>query len=414
MSHVFIDHMQFGDLEYLKSNAWAALLYMHSQPPLLNLILYFASQLPGEAYDVFIIINSLSVLTITSVVFVVLKKYLSFRISAAIALLYVFSPSVVLYVVYPFYPILTSLGYALLCCGFFNIQNRPRIALLYFIASLLYLTLLRSSFTYVHGLVLMALFFSQIRKFVDQRTFGICFAIALVSIFILPAKNYVLYGFFGSSSWAPQNIASGVGVKFQLAAFPSPVQIRDEYPEISCEYTHDWIDIVDTVNGDRINYNSCLVVQYSKIIMPKILKEYNFLVHLQLIKENILAYFRPSYMYFVINDYNANKLKVLRSVYENLTMTIKTGSQNIRLLFLILPIWVVGYALRRRDTFAMSMGALFLLHFLTSVTTDGRESDRFVFDIEFLFYIFLGIALASVLRSLPQRPGPLGQSERLI
>jgi hypothetical protein len=67
-----------------------------------------------------------------------------------------------------------------------------------------------------------------------------------------------------------------------------------------------------------------------------------------------------------------------------------TLRMSLFLLLLLMP-WLLY---RHPDKRLLGLYAVVAIHFTSHVLTDGDESDRFVFDIEFCFYIFTAYAFA--------------------
>jgi hypothetical protein len=184
-----------------------------------------------------------------------------------------------------------------------------------------------------------------------------------------------------------------MGVHVAPKVFPSPREIREAYPELQCRYKYDWIDSTDLIKKDQVNYNSCYVLEFSRKHVPIILKNYDFTTHKTLIKENSFTYVRPSYDYFVLSAYNKSKLTELRAFYKKFSLTKRVQGKEVRISIIVIVLLSIILAGVKRDRFIGCLLIIVTTHFITVVSTDGKESDRFVFDIEFLIYI-LGCMVA--------------------
>jgi hypothetical protein len=69
---------------------------------------------------------------------------------------------------------------------------------------------------------------------------------------------------------------------------------------------------------------------------------------------------------------------------------------RVGIVLLMLALFWLLY--RDRDKRMIALYAICVVHLLSHVLTDGDESDRFVFDIEFCFYIFAAYTLSRLQR----------------
>ena len=115
LSSVLDNHWQTADIVRLKQDPIAALLHLHSQPPLFNFFFWLMAVIPGNAYDHFVIFNCLAQSLVALMVFEISRHYVKSAFAGLIiAILYLLSPAVLLNSAYAFYPPLTSMGFALL------------------------------------------------------------------------------------------------------------------------------------------------------------------------------------------------------------------------------------------------------------------------------------------------------------
>ncbi len=386
-------HMQFLDIPTLKESPFLSILYTHSQPPLLNVIVWILSLLPTDLYLNFIILNIVCSYLIGLVIFDITQQYLGSQVTAiAITIGYWASPAVFLYTTYPFYPSLTAVGYAGLVYSFFIVSKYPTASLKLLVVSIIYLTLLRSSFSPLHGILAFIAYYTYTRGNSGRRTVSWAGAIIIIGISIVPVKNFVLYDFFGTSSWAPLNVAKGTGVHDGLGPFPLPEAIRAKYPDLQCENMYGIQDKDDKRRNGFVNFNSCYLVEYAKIVKPTLGENYNFRRHLKIAVESAWVYFSVPEKYPFVE----NRVRILSyaNSFNGLFMTAPVLGSEVRLLILILLVMGTYYLFQRRDKFLGLLLAIVMIHFFSHVLIDGGESSRFVFDIEFIFWILFALVLS--------------------
>ena len=385
-------HMQFLDIPLLREKPFLSILYTHSQPPLLNIIAWLLSLLPSDLYLNFIILNALCSYVTGLIIYDIAQQYLGSSTKAlAITLAYWASPAAFLYVTYPFYPCLTAVGYATLLYSFFISQKNPSFALRLLAVSIVYLSLLRSSFTILHALGAFFAFYWYIKIKPKKKDLVWAASVVLIGITIVPVKNFVLYDFWGSSSWGPLNLAKGMGINDGLGPFPLPEAIRKKYPDLKCAHMYGIQDREDKRQNGWVNFNSCYLIEYANIVRPTLLKNYQFKKHLKNSFDSMLIYFSPSEKYPFVE--NRVRIAPYANAFNGLFMSAPILGTEIRILLIILIVTSIFHLYRTRDKFIAVALSIVGIHFLSHVLVDGGESSRFVFDIEFIFWIFLAIAL---------------------
>jgi hypothetical protein len=386
-------HMQFLDIPMLKESPFFSILYTHSQPPLLNVIVWILSLLPTDLYLNFILLNIFCTYLVGLVIFNVAQQYLDSRIKALIITIgYWASPAVFLYTTYPFYPCLTAVGYAGLVYSFFMAPQHSTASLKILVSSIVYLTLLRSSFTPLHGVLAFIAYCAYAPNKTDRRTIGWAAIIIVIGVSVVPLKNFILYDFWGTSSWAPLNIAKGTGTQGELGPFPLPEAIRAKYPDLQCENIYGIQDKEDKRRNGFVNFNSCYLVEYAKIVKPTLSENYDFKRHLKIAVESAWIYFSVPEKYPFVE----NRIQVLSyaNSFNGLFMTAPVLGSEVRMLMVILIAMSIYYLFQRRDKFLGVLIAIVTIHFFSHVLVDGGESSRFVFDVEFIFWILLAVILS--------------------
>lgn len=411
LEHLLHYHWQFMDFSSLLESPSKSLLYLHSQPPLLNFIVWLLLLLPGTLYGNFLILNAFCVAIVSLIIFIISRHYLRSTLGAlAITLLYMVTPATLLNAAYPFYPCLTTVGYALLVYSFFIAALKPRLSLFLFVFSLVYLGLLRISFTPLHVLFYCGVFYLYARDKIRAPRLLASFLLALCLSLAVPVKNYILYDFFGSSTWVPLNMAKGLAQKGTLEYFPSPQEIKDAYPELTCTHSYDVRDTALVKQDGMPNFNSCYIIEYGKIVKAKIWEQYSLKKHVLSIVASTARYFSPPDKYFMLQNRPAIEHYADLMQRVNLNLHIekefnqKTYEFNIEVLTLLLVLAAAIATLYSRDPFLYVCYLVFVCHFFSHVLTDGAEGARFVYDIEFLFFLFFAF-IYNALKERRRRAG---------
>lgn len=400
LSNVLNNHYQIMDLELLFLEPVKSLLFLHSQPPLLNTIIFFLNKAGNSVYENFVIFNSLLVGCVATLMLKILfDRSKNLFLSIFISLIYILFPSTLLNVSYPFYPCLTSFGYTLLLYSFHITNKKFSKSLIYFSIACILLSLTRSSFSLFHLFFFIIIFYVyNLNSKINLKKFYIAiFFVSIISL-IVPFKNKFHYGFFGTSSWAPLNIGEAFGVKRQYGYFISPKKISEIYPELECKNSYHIQDKILVKSSGGSNYNSCLMIEYATIVKNEIIEGYNILDHAYRILSNTVQYFSPSDKYFFltnrdkISDY-ANFINYLQLTFK---LTSKLDNRNlaiheIRVLLILLLFGALFYSYSFKNKFLFLCFLIIFIHFITHVIVGGPEGKRFIFDIEFIFFIIFGL-----------------------
>ncbi len=392
-------HFQIADLQSLATTPFISLLYLHIQPPLFNAIVAVFSALNDKAYADFIILNCVCTAFTGVTILYVVNKYSKGHmwLGYCFASVYVIAPSSLLFSAYPFYPSLTAAGYALLALAFFTKREHERLSLTLLVTGIIYLTLLRSSFPPIIALAVIGIYFTVFDNYVGwKRCAVIVIVCSLAPITAIYTKNLVLYDFWGSTSFSPLNMAKGFGIPVHPNHFPTPEQIKTDRPDIHCDYGHHAVDRDTTKKDGGPNYNSCYWLAFAQSHKNLAWEEYQFKPHMLRIASHVARYFSLSdrYQYLTnrtsIEGYTRffNAIFLPWSVRDGYTIRI-----SVVLLVLLMP-WLLY---RYRDSRILALYGVFLIHMLSHAVTDGDEGDRFVFDVEFIFYIFVAFACSMLL-----------------
>lgn len=394
LTSAILDHYwQYLDIESLINDPVNSILFLHSQPPMLNILVKFFSLFGKEnIFHIFIIFNSICIgLTATVIFTIILQRTNSVSKGILFSFLYLVLPSTMLNGGYPFYPAMTAFMYSLIVLSFHLSDKKPQTGLLLISFSIILLSLTRGSFTFAHAFLFYLLYLIFVsRGAIKAQVISIVGLITLIFSIIVPLKNLYFYDFFGTSSWSPINIAYGVGIPRDKWYWMEPSEIQKSYPDLKCKNSYHFQDSALSKENGFPNFNSCLIIEHGRMIASESLPKYNPVIHAKYFLTNTAIYFSPSDKYReLINRKNIENYADLMS-FAQLTVKI-SDKHEIRILLLIILLLCGYLSLSRKDKFLGICIAIIVTHYFSHAITDGYESQRFVFDIEFIFLILCGL-----------------------
>lgn len=248
-------HYQFLDVEFLKNGSFADLRYLHSQPPLLNLQTAIFFRLGGEYAPLLAqtFMVTLGLLACLSIHDLLSNLGLSRRAALGAIFFLLASPAFLLYEHYYFYAFMVGSLFSF-AAWFLQRWSREEnlFSLAGFASAMTFISLLRSSYHLVFlGLIYFIVWMAS-RSARKRPAAGILTA-SLALVFAWYAKNLIIFGFFGPSSWMGMNfvnkVVSGVSQQRQelavqeeglssylvfrsIAEYP-PVKWDRDFPNIS-------------------------------------------------------------------------------------------------------------------------------------------------------------------------------------
>lgn len=398
LSPLLEHHWQLIDLVALRNSPLSSILYIHTQPPLFNFLIGILSQSSLDLYNSLVVINCLSGALISVIVYVTAESLCRSRLWAvAIASAYAISPCALLYAGYPFYPTLTSVGYALFIYSLFIFDSQRARSVSCAVGAIIYLTLLRSSMSLPHAIlfVLIYLSYGGARRFSTKKSLLIL-VISIAPLVLLQTKNWIMYDFFGSTSWAPLNLLKGVGIPVSPNHFPAPHQVLELYPDTPCTHGYVSIDTDIRKSDGGPNYNSCFFLSFAQQQKSRLLAEYGLAAHLHRIASHLGQYLSSPDRYVYLS--NREKIAGYANAYGRAYLEIEPRKNyEIRLsLVLLCALTALLIVLGIRSRFMVYLYFIFIVHLTSYVLTDGDEGKRFVFEIEFIFYIFIAFVIGSL------------------
>lgn len=400
MAEILEGYWQFLDLDLLRSKPYESLLYLNSQPPLLNFIVWILALLPGSTYENFILLNAACMAWVGLLLHVFTSRFLPAPWAFGVVMVYLVSPAVLLNIGYPFYPCLTTLGYAVLVYAFYLPSSRVKLATFVLLSSIGYLSLLRSSFSILHALFFMAVYLAVHRRSIGMQGRVLLLVATVVLSCAVPLKNLSLYGFFSASSWTPMNLARGAMLPVPLNYFPTPEQIRAEYPDLQCAKVYGIQDSEDKKRNGFTNYNSCIFIEYVKLAKKYMAGRYDLSAHLTQVGHNVAKYLSPPDRYWGLLNRQA-LLGYSEFVDRYVFLSVPWPKTNyMRLSVVMTVIGALFVCWRSKDRLLAFCLLLLAVHFSSHVLTDGIESERFVFDIEFVFFVLFSACLGVCRRAI--------------
>ncbi|MCX8044511.1 MAG: phospholipid carrier-dependent glycosyltransferase [Desulfobacterota bacterium] len=200
--------LQYLDPKLLHEDLARSLLYLHSQPPLFNLLLGVVlkcSPFPNLSY--WLLFSTIGLLIPLLLYHCLRSIGIGMRTALAATLLFVFNPTLLLYEHLLYYTHLETFFVVLAACSLARwCHTRSMASWCIVLIALLCLALVRSLYhpVFIAGLVIaLVCFVFWITQ--DGRRgahmLGAAMCIVILPLFLLCIKNYILYDFFGTSSW---------------------------------------------------------------------------------------------------------------------------------------------------------------------------------------------------------------------
>lgn len=203
-----LEFMQILDLHELQNHFWISIWYLHSQPPLFNLLVGGVLHAAGDAFNAWMGLVYAAVGLAGVVCFFLLALRLSgIRwLAWLLTVVLIWAPASILYENKLYYEGLVA---PMLVCGFyafheFLVGRRRRMGLLAF-GVFAAVVLLRTAF-HPAWLLLLAVGPALMGRDMLRRTVTVAAVPCLVVVALL-AKNYLMFGAPGFSSWLGSNMA---------------------------------------------------------------------------------------------------------------------------------------------------------------------------------------------------------------
>jgi hypothetical protein len=386
-------YWQFLDIDLLKHQLWVSILFLHAQPPLMNLyygmiLKVFSVHWLAAAYSVQLLLGLLAYLAIYSIM---TTSKIARQIALAVVIIAMCNPSAVVYEAEPLYTHVVFCFLVFAAYFFLGYLKRPGIAGgAAFLGILTLLVLWRSSYQIVWYLFcafwLIVLTPAQmIRRIV---VLALIFGGIIGSVYL---KNGILLGSFNTSSWAGMSLAKGWATEkpspevarliqekilSPISAIP-PDQSMNRYLPIIGPLPKTGVPAADEVfrrNGS-LNINNIGYVRVSKLYAKdfwRLLKVSPKTI-LQKVIKGWLDYFRPSSAYLSCLD--SRNQSAVESVDRWYRLLFCAGAQNALEFFLATnpQISQVGNLFRRLRAVCWQIVAVYVLFALYLVYSPFRR-----------------------------------------
>ncbi len=363
-----LEFCQFLDGDLLRHRLAESLAYLHIQPPLFNLYVGVVLKVaPGSEGALFSVLQLALGLALSLLLFRFLRSLgASPAAGALLATLFAAGPSALLYEKWLFYelPVGALLLLAAFCLGRFLRHGALFWGVLFF-TSAAAVTWTRSLFHVVWLGLLMLLLAAQARR---PRLVLAAASGPVVLTIALCAKNAILFGFFGTSSWLGMSLARGTTFALPLverealisAGDLSPfarVPTRPAFPDVRDLPVHastppTGIPALDQVRrpGGASNHNNLLWVGVSEAYLrdARTVLAAHPATWLLSIGEALTLYFRPSCEDPLLLAGNRRALAAWETVYDRFVLLDHGISWTLFLVHVTALAWGGWFVLARR------------------------------------------------------------------
>ena len=416
-------------VELLRTDLLRSIWNLHAQPPLYNLFigvlvkLFFPNHLP-VLHATNILLGTL----LSGMIYMIIVQLLPHRLLAfGLALIIAMSPSIFLYEAYMLYSLLCAFLVVLnvFCLSWYN-TTKSTGALYGFIGSLTILVLTRSLY-YVLFLLVALIFISFLIKPENRRRALIISSVICAIAFGWCIKNYLTYGFFGTSSWYGMglwNIAAYGYTHDELRSLaddgvldPMVVAVGSfSVPSMYQPYGFNKSSSEDLLSKDDMrNVNIPDISRVygnnaNRLIMQQPLR------YAQSVYEAYRIFCRPSSRFKHL-PFNLAKIEPHEAFYavilQGRTLMSQGATDYGSFLFFLLPTALMVYmiqlllrlkagdspgAIIRSD--AIMVWCFFLIAYVTllACAAEFGEQDRFKFDVEQIMWIFIPVVFFRLLQ----------------
>ena len=419
---------QFLDRSLLTTQLYKSLLYLHSQPPLYNLIMGIILKTAGSQplFAFTWLYRSIAALTI--IIFYLQIRFLGLPagFSSLIGLFFVFNPALIAYEYHLFYPLIAA--FLLLLSSFLltiALKHTRLLYLMLFFLVILLLGTLRSSYNLGFLLIVAALVLFG--KKWNIRQILIAAAPAVVLFLMLIGKNLILFQLVSPSSWLGMNLAhmtiNALSVDQRQALVASdkvsdvilipPFQEIGAYPrdlwEPHAELCSDDLPALCEplkMNG-RPNLNFIGYIPVSREYLQAgiyIIRHFPLQYLLQ-VKQAWIIYFKPAHHAIGISGENLISMQPLLEVvdpilcddHERNKVCLNFAFVYCLTLIASLP-YLLSYFFNPRKKKPQDLILSFLLitilySALINTLIDVGENNRFRFESDFIFLVMLSVML---------------------
>lgn len=424
--------MQYLDPLLLKDDLAQSLFYLHSQPPLFNGFLgVVLKQSPTPSLSYEILFHTAGIIICLSFYGILSYLGINWVISLFITVAFMLNPTLILYEHLLYYSYFEVLFVSLSLFSFIRWCREKKIAdVLLFWTSLLCLCGIRSVFHPLFILATSISLTSYLWFWIKDKQFAkmlfLASLLALAPLTALCIKNFLVFGFFGTSSWDGMNlwtkangfaseqledlhrrgIVSSLAVKAELRTFQQPIGTyykESELKNIPCHHPADCNQFKST---GYPNFNHSGFIALSKQLR-KDARAIIFYNPVQFIFYTLGSYsltlWHSSDSVHALLDNNMEVVKKMEKIYRflyfgflgvesKLDKRMWDRTIIITILFTIVYFGTLVHALRR-DDYSLAGIKLFclfclLIHVYTiavSSIIEFGENNRFRFPVDMAF-----------------------------
>lgn len=421
------DLYQLLDPFWLKENLFESLFYLHSQPPLFNLLFGVGEYILGPFARIFfnILFILLSFITIVYAYKVLLILRINKALSFLVIFVYLISPATMLYENWFFYTqiivflLILAIHYLL---KFINTSNYSYLKIYFYAIALV--TLFSAFF---HLIWLFILYLIPI-LIVERGRKKILFQTILPFIIVLSVylKNFILFDNFSTSSWLGLNLSRiatrfiDKDIKLELIqnniiskaslfrGFPDKQtfeKIKELYP-----YNKVGITVLDKEykKSNQINFNNSIFIKLSKDALKDnlyLIKSY-FPEYMLSVKESILLYFKSPTDYGHLES-NRNLIPMYNKFFDSFFYGsgkyTKTGLLSLIIIssIVVLTIFSLSIIISDKKKFLFLLFSLIniIYVFIISSFLEYGENNRFRFYNELYFYLLVAVTISILIKN---------------
>ncbi|HPG29506.1 MAG TPA: hypothetical protein PLQ81_01880, partial [bacterium] len=315
--------------KYLRYDLLKSIWVIHGQPPLHNFLFGIFIKLFYPYHYLMFQIFSVFIGAATTVLLYDLcdKLIYNIKLKTVLFLIIFFNPAVFLYENYLLYTLNSGFLAVLSVWIVMRFSETGKNFYIYFLTFIINILILyRSSFHIIFIPALICFIYFFMRK--NCKTIIICVLISFLSIGWC-AKNYVLYGFFGTSSWYGLNIYKFITTDFNQELRKkvlSGVSIPESVSENNHFYTEDLSKYFIYGFNKKSGFNALNDNNFHNINIPEISKIHSEaafkiikLIPVHYLKNTVKSFIlfnQPSFTYDHLNS-NRVKIKGFVDIYAN-------------------------------------------------------------------------------------------------
>jgi hypothetical protein len=430
---------QYLDVRTLRDSLISGIWYDHTQPPVFNFLLGIVVQSTGKFAPTVFILALKAISLINALLLLRIGKRLLpapatgqpsiiRHLPLIISLLYLLSPATILFENELFYTSFISLLFLISAISLLSLQqtidwkNTAG-----FLLPLLAIAMTRSMYHLVWLLVIIVAIAGFYRKKAGVLRIATVGLLVLLLAGGWYVRNYLLFGSFSSSTWMGMNLARNV---YHDAPTTDSSDIASVEPFSPISAYKPWLSPADTArftgvggrdlhevmkNDSFINEKHAAYITVSRLYMESCKRQIKAhpLRVLSNIAQSAIIFFAPATRY-TVNEYQAKKIMYYDFLYSFNLSHFAKGKQQRRialtlsaipklLIYLLVFGWWCRRIIRTRSIDALT-AFLFLVMayvFCLSSVFEQYENMRFRYEVEPLFLILAGQAIAGWLQTRP-------------